>query len=135
MWQNFFYGAVITIGGAACVNATLQDPAQFTTLSCVAPWGQGSVTLEVDVGSQAATMLFLFDPPVVLAAWPSPADAMAVSTLAVSAVCARGSWLAENTVWCEQVLGRNFGVPSPVLPVVFTGVLASLTHSHTHAPA
>ena len=74
--QNFYTDAVVTLAGQPCTRLTLLDNATWTSLTCVAPSGQGTNVLILDVGSQAATVLFVYDAPEVYAVSPTPVDAL-----------------------------------------------------------
>ena len=72
--QNFVSGARVTLGGSVCVGVSVST--DFNTVSCLAPAGYGVVDLVLNVTGYSVSLPFTYDPPVLLAAGPSPINAM-----------------------------------------------------------
>jgi hypothetical protein len=105
--QNFYPGSTaVTIGESACTNVVHSPGLGFQTVTCWAPSGPGigDVFLWVTVGTRAASIPFLYDPP-------------SVSSVGVVAVAADANVMIT-------VLGSNLGLKNSASspdPVVYIG--------------
>ncbi len=107
----------ITINSTACGFVSV-DVECLCKVSCLAPIGSGSVFLEATVGSQSSRVSFAYDPPKVMAVFPSPVDALSSSEIIT--VCQQLFPMCMNTVRSYPTLssdcGQQFGPTAPVSP-------------------